>query len=182
MKRPQVSLSTISGAIAVVAVTCAIVRWGLGLPNLMANDLIQPIVIGSAPMVSLLALGSLLTLRDWSLKGECRPFWIGFLTCGSIALVIYVLHADLLCQPGRHYSVDYELALNALLRRCGLDWDPGNPGGHAVRYVIVIVSLVLLLALPQVLFAVLGGWLAERRRPGRPRVVESRYDEETVSA
>ncbi len=162
MRRPQISLSTVAQATAVVALTCGLVRWGLRLPNLMANDLIQPIVIGSAPMVSLLALGLLVTARDRVRKGTFRPFWVGFLLCGSIGVVAYVSHAYFVCWPGHHYSTNYEMALNAILRRCGLTWDPENPGGHEVRYMIVIVSLVFLLALPQVLFALLGGWLAER--------------------
>ena len=159
------SLSTLVCLVAISAFTFAMVRWGLHLPNLMVNDLVQEIVIGAAPMVSLLGLAS---GRVWSGRSR-RRFWVGFLAFGSVALAAYVGHAYFLCRPGEHYSGNYEIAINGLLRRAGMTWEPGE---HGVRYAIVIVSLVVLLALPQVLFAVLGGWLVGRRRatseaPGR---------------
>lgn len=164
MRRFKFSLSTLALAVALVAVNCAIVRWGLRLPNLMANDLIQPIVVGSAPMVGLLALGLILTVRGWILQDECPPFRLGFLVCGAIGLTAYVIHAYFICRPGQHYSTDYEMAINATLLRCCLTWGSRNLGGDALRHVVVITSLVFLLALPQVIFAVMGGWLAARSR------------------
>src|SRR4051794_2204428 len=90
MRPVQISLSALTLAVAAVAVIAAIVRWGIGLPPGPANGLIRVIVIGVAPMASLLGLGFLLTLRDWSGRGECRSFWLGFLVCGSIAVIAYV--------------------------------------------------------------------------------------------
>lgn len=162
MSRFRISLSTLVLALAVIAVICGFVRWGLGLPNLMANGAIQPIVIGSAPTVALLGLGFLLTLSDWVRREKSRPFWLGFMACGSIAVIAYAAQANFI-SPTHHYSVDYEMMLNAALWRLGMTWDPRNPGGHAVRYPIVITGLVVLLALPQVFFATLGGWLMVRR-------------------
>jgi hypothetical protein len=164
MIRLRISLSALLWTVAFTAVAFAIVRWGLRLPNDLANGSIQPIVIGSAPMVSLLALGLILTLKDWVQHGSFRPFWLGFLPCGLIAVAVHAAHAILISQPFHHYSVGYEMMINTILRRCGMTWDPQHPGGHAVRYAIVITGLVLLLALPQFIFAFLGGWLLGRSR------------------
>ena len=167
MSRLRISLSALLWAVAYLAVVCAIVRWGLHLPNGLANDSIQPIVIGSAPMVTLLALGLILTFKNWVQSRQFRPFWIGFLPCGFMAVAVYAAHTILISQPSHHYSVGYEMMLNTILRRCGMTWDPQNPGGHTVRYAIVITGLVLLLALPQFIFAIFGGWLLEQSRWAR---------------
>src|SRR5687768_15793975 len=83
------SLSNLVVLVALIAITCAIVRWGLRLPNLMANASIQPIVIGSAPVVTLLSLGLILTLYDLVHRRVLRPFWVGFLAFGAIAVIAY---------------------------------------------------------------------------------------------
>jgi hypothetical protein len=156
----RISLSTLVLAVAVIGVICGIVRWGLRLPNLLANQAIQPIVVGSAPTVALIGLGCLLTLRDWVRRERPRPFWMGFLACGTIAVIAYSAHSLFIGQD--HYAGDYEMMFNAALRRCGMTWNPGAPADDTARYPIVITGLVVLLALPQVLFATLGGWVMER--------------------
>ncbi len=158
MRWPRVSLTTLSLVVAVVAWDCSVVRWGLGLPNLLANQLIQPIVMGSAPMGGLLAFGLISVILGGRSQGAWRPFWLGFLACGSVGLILHVLHAYFVCSPGRHYSNDYEMAIHDWLGRCGV---PRNSvGARDLHFVLVIVSLVVLLALPQVLLGILGGCVA----------------------
>jgi hypothetical protein len=153
--------------VPLVAVNCAAVRWGLRLPNWLANGQIQLIVIGSASTMSLLAIGLAMAVRDWLSRRSVRPFWLGFLACGAVGVTAYIVHARFFCPPFHHYSVNYEVWLGAVLRRCGMTWNPRNPASNPARYAIIITALVILLSLPQVAFAVLGGWLAERSRWGR---------------
>ena len=91
MTSTRFSLATVQVAVVFVAANFAAIRWGLGLPNLKANGMIQEIVIGGTPMASLLALGAVLAMPGPT-RRSCTPFvldWIrddGNLRVGPVRL------------------------------------------------------------------------------------------------
>ena len=166
MTSTRFSLATVQVAVVFVAANFATIRWGLGLPNLKANGMIQEIVIGGTPMASLLVLGAVLAMRGPTRRGVRRSFWIGFGLMGTCALGLFVV-ACLRFKATVNYYIDSSVSvLDAALHHIGLMWRIGD---HGLRYAIVIAAIVMLLAVPQVGLAVLGGWVTELSRKDRRR-------------
>jgi hypothetical protein len=164
MINTRFSLATIQVAVVFLAANFATIRWGLGLPNLKANGMIQEIVIGGTPMASLLALGAVLVMRGPTRRGVRRSFWSGFGMMGICALGLFVV-ACLRFKATVNCYIDSSVsALDAALYHIGLMWRIGD---HGLRYAIVIATIVMLLALPQVGLAVLGGWVTELSQKNR---------------
>ena len=82
----QFSLATVMKVIVLIAANCMAIRWGLGLPNLMANSMIQEIVTGGTPMASALVFGLVLAFHDRLRRGVCRPSypWPSGAACGAL--------------------------------------------------------------------------------------------------
>jgi hypothetical protein len=166
MTSTRFSLATVQVAVIFVAANFAAIRWGLGLPNLKANGMIQEIVIGGTPMASLLALGAVLAMHGLTRRSVCRSFWIGFGLMGTCALGLFVFTCLRFKATVNHYVDSSVSVLDAALYHTGLMWRIGD---HGLRYAIVIAAIVMLLALPQVGLAVLGGWVTELSHKNRRR-------------
>lgn len=159
MTTVRLSLATHLKVVVLLAVNLAIIRWGVRLPNLLANGMIQEIVVGGAPLASLLAYGLMASFRDRTHQGSYQRFWAGFSTFGTGTLGLYVFAC---LRYGQHVNRYLDVPISGLdrvLRNIGL---AERPGEYGFRYGLVIATIVLLLAVPQLSLAVFGGWMVER--------------------
>jgi len=164
MTSPRFSLASLLVAIAFFAANFTVIRWGLGLPNLNASGMIQEIVIGGTPMASTLIVGAVLAMHGSTRRAVRRTFWIGFVATGTCALGSFVVSC-LRFKATVNSSIDSSVsAIDASLHHIGLTWRVGD---HGLRYATVIAAIVMLLGLPQIGLAVLGGVVAEFCQRGR---------------
>jgi hypothetical protein len=116
------------------------------------------LVMGALPMANVLAVGLLIRQQ----RPGSRPFLLGFEAFGVMALALYVAFVVFSPQTVRDTYV------KPLLEPIGRTIGPGRP-------LVFIASLcfvgVALLVLPQLAFALLGGYLSRKfgiaQRPGR---------------
>jgi hypothetical protein len=165
--RQMNSLATLLLTVAFFAVNFSVIRWGLGLPNLNANGMIQEIIIGGTPMATILLVAAVVAMRRSTAPGSRRSFWIGFVATGTCVSGLFVFSC-LRFKPVVSNYIDSSVSvLDSALRHIGLIWRVGD---HGLRYAIVIAAIVVLLGLPQFGLAVLGGFIGEfsRRRSTAP--------------
>jgi len=110
----------------------------------------HPLLLGALPMANALAVG-LVTARP---RRGCRPFLVGFLAFGAIAVAAYAAavtwfddQIKTLCIPVLRY----------LVRTIGL----GQP---LTLLLAQDVAVVVMLVLPQFVFALMGGLVSRRYR------------------
>ncbi len=125
-------------------------------PNL--SEQLAFVALGAPPIVSLLGFGVAMLLRSLIKRGECSPYVVGFLFCGPVVLFGYLVvvvlapqtletYARLLSEPAAR------LVPRAIARALA---EAGLYEGFGFAH------LMLVLGLPLVLLASLGGWLNER--------------------
>jgi hypothetical protein len=163
MTGARFSLATLLQTVAFFAANFAVIRWGLRLPNLIANGMIQEIVIGGTPMASLLVVGAVLVMHSSTRRDVRRSFWIGFVAVGIGALGMFVFSCLRFKATVNDYLDSSVSALDSALDHMGLIWRVGD---HGLRYAIVITAIVVLLSVPQIGLAVLGGFAAALGRRG----------------
>lgn len=143
MAQPGRSITEYMALVAIVAFDCVAIRLLLHFAN-AARDFSELVFIGILPMANVLAIGSLPLLRSHR-GGKLHPFQAGFLGFGGSALLLLCLVVLLI--PGvTHKSVDALIAPFTM---------PSQPKLH------IVLPLFLL---PQLGFALLGGWLHSRFR------------------
>jgi hypothetical protein len=108
------------------------------------------LLVGAMPMANVLAVGVLIGLR----RVGSRPFLWGFEVFGVVALASYVLVATL--SPGVLWA-NAEPLVNYVRRTFGRH-------GPFVCILIIFFSATVMLVLPQVTFAVTGGFLGRKFR------------------
>jgi hypothetical protein len=112
------------------------------------------LALGALPMANVLAVGLVIGHR----RRECRPFLLGFEAFGAAALALYLAYLAV------WWFYDYQwpvrpwvfMVLNPLRKIVGY-LEP--PALNAIFYKSVVVALV---GLPQVAFALIGGFLSRR--------------------
>ncbi len=131
------SLATLMAVVLVVAVNLVLGDYWFDRPEMEWSDLVHA---GTRPMASILAIGvaSLLAARA---RARPRPFLAGFVVCGMIALLAYLATTAM-------FSQELHSAVRDGLRRF---MSPGSP-----QYPW---SVMLLCLAPQLLVALVGGWL-----------------------
>jgi hypothetical protein len=108
------------------------------------------LLVGAMPMANVLAVGMLIGLR----RAGSRPFLWGFEAFGVVALAHYVLVATF--SPMVLWA-NAEPLVNYVRRTYGRH-------GPLVCILILIFSATVMLVLPQVAFAVTGGFLGRKFR------------------
>jgi hypothetical protein len=143
-------------AVAIAALNFTVIRVVLDHPNNTSTLL----SLGVLPMANILAIGLLIGHR----RRGSRPFLLGFEVFGATALALYVALVSCFCEeammPYLHIFLD---PLEKIL------------GQHP--FVVLVATLcsvaVVMLVLPQVAFALIGGLLSRKyritvsRRPNR---------------
>ena len=144
MKLPRFRIAWLMGFIAVAAINFAALRLALDEPTGHGELL----AIGGAPMLSILVIGFLVGRR----RQGSGPFLWGFELFGGAALGLFVFLAVFFDVAVMTYLVAPILEpIAKVIGYQSLAWLP-------IAYPIAVV----LLAWPQVAFALLGGWLSRR--------------------
>lgn len=134
-------------AIAIAALDLEATRGGLE-SNSHAGEIL---VLGALPMVNVLAVGLLIGYR----RRGSRPFFLGFEAFGAMALVLYVVLAS--CFRAEVVNPYLVLFFDPIVRIIGQD--------RPIIYIPIAYSTcVVTLGLPQVAFALMGGFLSHRFR------------------
>ena len=155
MKDPRFSISWLMAVVLILALDFGAARALLRSP-LFVPDLSDLLVYGALPMVAVLAIGSMYLLKSKLDPGGGSHALVGFLAFGMTALILY-LGGSLLATHTIHFGVGY------VVRSMGV-----HPGP------IFLVGAVALLLLPQLVMALLGGWLGRRYKIRVSIVVERR--------
>jgi hypothetical protein len=130
------------------------------VPLLNADKLAMGLLLlalGAPPFASLLALGAGMMIRSLIARRECSPFLFGFLSCGSATLVGYI--ACLFMAP--RWVEDYLEMLVIVLAFVPMEI-VGSVTSNQMDEAITRSTFMTVLCLPQLLLALLGGWLNER--------------------
>ena len=135
MTLPRLRLSWLMVGVVLVAINLAVMRAAF---NSGKTEFV--IALGGMPMATVLGIALAIGWR-WP---ETRLFHLGFVSCGILALAIYVL-ACLLGVIGLCAELIF-ITVNDALKYPVV--------ALPVAYFVVVVALLL----PQVIFALLGGW------------------------
>jgi hypothetical protein len=152
MKLPRFSIAWIMAIIVIAAINLAAIR-ALDGTNTIIGALI---VVGSMPMASILMLGIPNLVRGLTGRGKIRPFLAGFEGVGWTVLLVYTVSAILFAEwVAGEVDLFVQFPMNLIGR------DAANESDPAWQLVGLFV-VVLLLLLPQLFFALVGGWLNQR--------------------
>jgi hypothetical protein len=159
MNLPRFSIAWIMAMIVIVAIDLAAIRALDGTSTVIGGL----IAIGSVPMAGLLLLGLPSLIWGSSGRGESRLLLAGFEGIGWTTLLAYTGSAILLPESVAAGTASIAEALvsvaEALLKVLGLDTVVGfNP---AWPWFGLLLPLLILL-LPQLVIALIGGWLNHR--------------------
>ena len=142
---PRFRIAWLMAAIAIVAIDLAAIRGLLGVRDTYANL----VGLGVLPMANLLALGAILGAT----RPKSPPFFVGFEVFGVVAMLACHMWAWLSPDSLTWFLLEHILSVEGSLRA---SW--GELETYYTRYAIASV----LLTLPQVIFALVGGCLASR--------------------
>jgi hypothetical protein len=153
---PRFRIASIMVVVAIAALNLVAIRTLLGFRSLMGELLI----LGALPMANVLAVGLVIGQR----RPGNRPFLLGFVPFGAMALALYVAMAT---------SFPREIVVSCLTQVS--NYLEGMIGAHRPLLVTAAQTFayLLILGLPQVLLALIGGILSRRfmitfRITGRP--------------
>jgi len=148
MKLPHFRLAWLMAFVAIAALNFGAIRAVTDYRRPISDSL----VVGALPMGNFLAFGLLIAHR----RRRSRRFLLGFEFFGLTALVLYIAMAILFTDElGQTYLELASKPVRATIARTG--WT--NP-----RLVIAYVILSVWATLPQVAFALLGGFLFREAR------------------
>ena len=139
--------------VAFAAVDFAVIRAVIGSSSpKLATEFGALLLLGALPMANVLAVSVLIARR----RPGNQPFLMGFLTFGMIALIVYILLASV--GPHGNYVMPYT---GPWIDMVEISIGRDRP---FVFFPIAFTGLVLMLCLPQLAFALLGGFLSRRFR------------------
>lgn len=148
MKPLRVSIAWIMAIIANLAIDFAVIRC-LDETNPVIGKLI---LIGSIPMASILVLGLPSLIRGITRRGRRHPFLVGFEAVGWTVLLLYTGGAILFPKS---VATAIDSAGELLIRPTGLE-------NHPAWRSFVLCLAVLMLLLPQLVVALVVGWVNQR--------------------
>jgi hypothetical protein len=138
--------------VALVALNLGATRAFLNLRSPLNYKTIGVLGLGALPLVNFLAVGILVARGP----GGARTFLWGFEASGAAALALYVAGAWFFTESLLMPYLD--LGIGPVSRTIGPNWP--------VVYIPLRYSLaVVMLALPQITFALLGGFLISKFKP-----------------
>ena len=143
MRAPRFRIAWVMVAVAIAALNSAAIRAMLGS---RAGDFLA---LGALPMASVLAVGLLIGHR----RPEARPYLLGFEAFGATALAIYVAAAR--CYR-EEVLIPYLTPILEPIR------DTIGQNQPYVLFPAMISIAMIMLGLPQLAFALIGGFLSRR--------------------
>jgi hypothetical protein len=153
VKVPRFRITWLMVFVAIAALNFGAIRfwYQLRLDRNTVNNWVEVLTYGTLPMANLLAVGIMIGLR----RPETRPFLWGFEAFGATALAFFVplayLYTEEMVQP---YFL-WVLRLRSLQRTV-------NHFSPVVRVPIFYSIATLLVGLPQLAFAIIGGLLSRK--------------------
>jgi hypothetical protein len=148
VKAPRFRIALVMVAVAIVALDI----WAIGaMYDLRSGNqnMIDLLGTGAIPMANMLAIGQLMRLR----RHESSPFLLGFQAFGAIALVLFVVGAIF-------FTEELVMSYLALFLRHIVKFIGQRP--PEVLIPILFSGAIIMLGLPQLAFALLGGFLSRR--------------------
>lgn len=186
MRTPRLTMASMMIASALIALNFAFIRmvvradWNGRLP---VSTYAPAVLIGSLPLVNVLAIGLIAVVRQVARRGECGPFLFGALTTGIAVVLatgwVLVAHDDLV----RGYIDGISGMMERLLMAVGRSW--GSLGASFAVYAIEITCCVAAIAPWQLIPVWLGGRLNRRiglviARQKRREWIEGAGDDEVT--
>jgi hypothetical protein len=152
MKLPRFSIAWIMAIIVIAAVDLAAIRALDGTNTLMGGL----IAVGLMPMAGILVLGIPSLVRGFTGRAKIRPFLAGFEGVGWTVLLVYTVCAILFPES---IAGAIDLSAQFLMSLIGLDTADGpDPAWQLIGLFVVVLFLLL----PQLVAALIGGWLNQR--------------------
>lgn len=153
MNVPRFRITWLMVFVAIAALNFAAIRfwYQLRLDGNTVNNWVEVLTYGTLPMANLLAVGIMVGLR----RPETRPFLWGFEAFGATALAFFVPLAYLCTEEFVQPYILWVLRLRSLQRIVNL-FSP------VVRVPIFYTIAALLVSLPQLAFAIIGGLLSRK--------------------
>jgi hypothetical protein len=149
MKLPQFSIASIMTIVVVAAFDFAAIRALDGTHTLIGGLM----AIGSMPMAGILVLGFPSLVRTITGRGEIRTFLAGFESVGWSILLLYTGSAILFTD---RVAAAFVSIAESLLKALGLDVaDASDPGWQLFGLFVGMLFLLI----PQLIVALIGGWL-----------------------
>jgi hypothetical protein len=152
MNLPRFSIAWIMAIIVIVAIDFAVIRE-LDRTGTLVGGLIA---IGSLPMAGILMLGIPSLVKGLSGQGKVRPFLNGFEGVGWTIMFVYTGSA---IQFPESIAGQFESVFNFLMKVMG--WVAADASDASWQLFWLFVSILIPL-LPQLVIALIGGWLNQR--------------------
>jgi hypothetical protein len=121
------------------------------------NNTVEVLTYGTLPMANLLAVGIIIGLR----RPETRPFLWGFAAFGTLALVFFMPLAYFYTEEVVQPYILWFLRIRSVQKTVKDNFSP------AVRIPIFYSIAALLVVLPQMAIALIGGFVFRRFRNDR---------------
>jgi hypothetical protein len=134
-------------AVAILAVNFAAIRAFLDY----TSPLGEVLLFGALPMANILAVGLLIAQR----RPRTRPFLLGFELFGAIELASYFAFASWFPNPGGPIRWYVSIVLDPIVATMGQT-------RSLVTLPAIWLVVLFMLGLPQVAFALIGGFLSRR--------------------
>jgi hypothetical protein len=147
VKAPRFRIAWVMVAVAVAALDFAAIRASLDIREAVL------LVLGALPMANVLAVGILIAEQ----RPGSRPFLLGFEAFGAMALALFITAAVASLPFDEYMVIAYYLA--PVLRLIQKSIRQDQP---LVFVPIVLFAYVVMLGWPQVVFALIGGFLSRK--------------------
>jgi hypothetical protein len=142
VRTPRFRIAWLMVAIAIAALDAGLMREVVGSRSSRNIH----ILLGSLPMANVLIVGVLINQR----RPGCRPFLVGFEVFGAIAVALYIALA---------YNFDHEIEMTYLKPLIDLLYRTIGQDRPNVFISILYVGVMLMVGLPQLALALVGGFL-----------------------
>jgi hypothetical protein len=147
MRSPSVTIACLMGAVVVFAVDIALMREGFRDPHAIFY------ILGVVPTANLVMIALLAESLRVRRRGKGQPFWTGFVFAGGLAIAVTSSFVPLT------FAAPAWLVLRAFWLVLGQ-----SNYQRLLRPGVDLLCISLAYTFPQVLFAVLGGWLFRKYR------------------
>jgi hypothetical protein len=134
-------------AVAIAALDCGAIRAG---PE-CDSGVVVLLLLGALPMANVLVVGFLIGQR----RPMSQPFLLGFETFGAVASFLYAAFVCLSPDPERPLGCYLVATVEPVRRLVERNYPP-------LDHPIALICIAAMLGLPQLAFAVIGGFLSRR--------------------
>lgn len=154
MIRPRMGIIGIMLAVAMFAINLTVMKSWVPVQYLDLSRLLY--ATGILPTSSVLLFAAVLAIRELASRGTVSPFLVGFLSAGCPAVFVFVSAASIAPQWVSDVGQGFFLFTLPFLRN-QFELSPIQTWAMAVCSLLSI-----LFSIPQLIVAILGGWIATK--------------------